>query len=82
MPMIAGPCHHGMARPQVADGGTAYNMEGSCEYTDYAAADNRQGVVLRLGGWVVANILNTRPRTAGKGWSSGLVVGRGAKNSP
>jgi len=25
------PCHHGMARPQVADGGTASNMEGSCE---------------------------------------------------
>ena len=24
-----GPCHHGMARPQVADGGTASNMEGS-----------------------------------------------------
>jgi len=27
-----GPCHHGMARPQVADGGTASNMEGSCKY--------------------------------------------------
>ena len=26
-----GPCHHGMARPRVADGGTASNMEGSCE---------------------------------------------------
>ena len=25
------PCHHGLARPQVADGGTASNMEGSCE---------------------------------------------------
>jgi hypothetical protein len=25
------PCHHGMARPQVADGGTATDMEGSCE---------------------------------------------------
>ena len=25
-----GPCHHGMARPQVADGGTASDMEGSC----------------------------------------------------
>jgi hypothetical protein len=23
-----GPCHHGMARPQVADGGTASNMGG------------------------------------------------------
>ena len=27
-----GPCHHDMARPQVADGGTASNMEGNCEY--------------------------------------------------
>jgi hypothetical protein len=26
-----GPCHHGMAHPQVADGGTASYMEGSCE---------------------------------------------------
>ena len=25
------PCHHGMARPQVADRGTASNMEGSYE---------------------------------------------------
>ena len=24
--------HHGMVRPQVADGGTASNLEGSCEY--------------------------------------------------
>jgi hypothetical protein len=29
--MNVGPCHHGMARPQVADGGTASVMEGSCE---------------------------------------------------
>jgi hypothetical protein len=26
-----GSCHHGMARPQVADGGTASYLEGSCE---------------------------------------------------
>jgi len=26
-----GPCHHGMARPQVVDGGMASYMEGSCE---------------------------------------------------
>jgi hypothetical protein len=25
--MNVGPCHHGMARPQVADGGTASSME-------------------------------------------------------
>ena len=30
-PCEVGPCHHGMARPQVADGGTASDMEGSCE---------------------------------------------------
>ena len=29
--VIVGPCHKGMARPQVADGGTASDMEGSCE---------------------------------------------------
>jgi hypothetical protein len=28
------PCHYGMTRPQVADGGTASNMEGSCEYIE------------------------------------------------
>jgi hypothetical protein len=26
-----GPCHHGMARPQVADAGKAFCMGGSCE---------------------------------------------------
>jgi len=31
VPCEVGPCHHGMARPQVADGGTASDMEGSCE---------------------------------------------------
>ena len=29
--MNVGPYHHGMARPRVAIGGTASNMEGSCE---------------------------------------------------
>ena len=29
--VFVGPCHHGMARPQVAVGGTASDMEGSCE---------------------------------------------------
>ena len=31
---VVGPCHHGMAHPQVADGGTASNMEGRCEYIE------------------------------------------------
>ena len=29
--VFVGPCHHGMGCPQVADGGTASDMEGSCE---------------------------------------------------
>ena len=29
--VFLGPFHHGMARLQVAVGGTASNMEGSCE---------------------------------------------------
>jgi len=33
------PCHHGMAHPQVADGLTASNMEGSCEYIELAVVD-------------------------------------------
>jgi hypothetical protein len=52
------PCHHGMARPQVADGG------------DFLQ-------VWRL----AANMLNKQSRTADKGWSSSLGVGRGANNS-
>jgi hypothetical protein len=31
---VCSPCHHGMARPQVAKGATASNMEGSCEYIE------------------------------------------------
>jgi len=30
-PCVVGPRHHSMARPQVADRGTASFMEGSCE---------------------------------------------------
>jgi hypothetical protein len=52
------PCHHGMARPQVADG--------------------EKGLQI----WrVSANILNKQPRTADKGCSSSLGVGRGANIS-
>jgi hypothetical protein len=52
------PCHHGMACPQVADGGDALQL------------------------WrEAANILNKQSRTADKGWSSSLGVGRGANNS-
>jgi hypothetical protein len=52
------PFHHGMARPQVADGGDALQV------------------------WrEAANILNKPLRTADKGWSSSLGVGRGTNNS-
>jgi hypothetical protein len=43
-----GLCHDGMARPQVADGGTASSMEGSCEYIEQAVADRLQGVILQF----------------------------------
>ena len=46
-----GRCHHDLARPQVADGRTACNKEGSCEYIEWAVADNWQGVILQLWGW-------------------------------
>jgi hypothetical protein len=52
------PCHHGMARPQVADWGNGLQI------------------------WrVAASILNKQSRTADKGWSSSLGVGRGTNNS-
>jgi len=45
-----GLCHHSIARLQVAVGGTASNMEGSCEYIEYVVVDSRQVVVLQLEG--------------------------------
>ena len=58
--VISGSLSPCMARPQVADGGTASNMVASCEYS---------------------YILNKQSRTADKGRSSILGVGRGADNS-
>ena len=43
--------HHGKARPQFADGGTASSMEVSCEYIKYDITDSRQGMVLQCGGF-------------------------------
>jgi hypothetical protein len=35
MAMLGGsPCHHGMARPRVADGRDGLQLEVSCEYTE------------------------------------------------
>jgi len=31
---VVGPCHNGMAHSQVADRGTAFDMEGSWEYIE------------------------------------------------
>ena len=44
--VCVGPC-----RPQVVDGGTASDVEGSCEYIEYAVVESRQAVVLQLEGW-------------------------------
>ena len=46
-----GSCHHGMARPRVADGGTASSIEGSCEYIVLVVTVSLQGVDLQFGGW-------------------------------
>jgi hypothetical protein len=47
------PCHHGMARPQVADGGDSFQA------------------------WKIAvKVLNKQLRTAEKGRSFSLIVGR------
>ena len=32
--MISASLHRGMVHPQVAEGGTASDMEGTCEYTE------------------------------------------------
>jgi len=45
-----GACHHGIARPQVVDGGTASDKESSCEYIEQAVTNSRQGVILQLEG--------------------------------
>jgi len=37
------PCHHGMARLRVTDGGNGLQI--------WRTADNRKGVVLQLGDW-------------------------------
>ena len=33
-PYEVDPCHHGVTRPQVVDGGTASNVEDICEYIE------------------------------------------------
>jgi hypothetical protein len=43
-----GPCHHGVVRPQVADGGDSFQF---LRVAANIVADSRQGVVLQLGGW-------------------------------
>jgi len=51
-----------MARPQVADGGTASDMEGTCEYIEQAITDSRQGVTFQLGVWARCKQLFTVKR--------------------
>jgi len=40
-----------MDRPQVAEGGTACDMEDNCEYIEKAVADSREVVVLQYEVW-------------------------------
>jgi len=67
-----------MARPQVADGGTASDKEGSCEYI---VADSRRGVVLQL--WGLGEVLTTPPRekTPVKKYSQGEMLPLETKQS-
>jgi hypothetical protein len=41
-----------MVHPQIADGGTASNMQGSGKYIEQEVMDSQQEVFLQLGGWV------------------------------
>jgi hypothetical protein len=48
-PLTMGPCHNGMARPQVADGGMPPDMTGDCDYIAQTVADSRPGRSSSLG---------------------------------
>ena len=49
--VVSMSCYHDMARPQIADGGTASNMENSYEYNVQAVADSRQGLIHQICVW-------------------------------
>jgi hypothetical protein len=50
------PCHHGMARPRVADSGDGLQIwRVAANMLNKQARDNRQGEALQLGGWAGAN---------------------------
>jgi len=52
-----GPCHHGMARPQVANEGTASSVDGSCEYVKKKS--RRQSTGGGLPAWALGEVLRT-----------------------
>ena len=56
-----GPCQHAMARFQVADGGTASNVKGSCEYIEKKSS---HGQPTRGGppAWGLGEVLTTHHR--------------------
>jgi hypothetical protein len=68
-PQVVGPCHHGMARPQVV--GPCHNGMARPQ-----VADGGTPPIWR----VAVNKLNKQPRTADEGWSSSLAFGRSANN--
>jgi hypothetical protein len=45
------PYHHGVVPQVVDDGKGPPDVDGNCEYIEYAVMDRQQGVVLQLGGW-------------------------------
>jgi hypothetical protein len=55
-----GPCHHGMARPQFADGGTASNMKGKLRV--YWINSREQPTVGGPPAWVLGEVLITPHR--------------------
>jgi hypothetical protein len=54
-PSSADPCHHGMAGPQVADGGTASDMEGRCQYIEKQSGTADKGCSSSFGAGRGAN---------------------------
>jgi hypothetical protein len=45
---LSGSFYHGMARPQIADGGTTSGLENSYEDIEQAVVDSRQRLVHQL----------------------------------
>jgi hypothetical protein len=71
-----GSCHHGVGRPHVANGGTAYDMlvPVTTAWGVLMLRMEERPTICR----VAANVFNEQSRTSDKGWSYRLGVGRDA----